>query len=112
MPLLTSNPTPPDQRLTALGLENQSTSRPKRRRITNLRPPDRAKKREKHSNNQVSNFQPPTSNIQPMPGYSTNQQIVEAARRNLSQSAWDYLVGASDSETTMRRNRLAFDRVA
>ncbi|MCH7802326.1 MAG: alpha-hydroxy-acid oxidizing protein, partial [Chloroflexi bacterium] len=28
------------------------------------------------------------------------------------QGAWDYLVGASESETTMRRNRLAFDRVA
>ena len=28
------------------------------------------------------------------------------------QGAWDYLVGGSESETTLRRNRLAFDRVA
>ena len=40
------------------------------------------------------------------------QEIVQIARRNLSQGAWDYLAGASESETTMRRNRLAFDRVA
>ena len=42
--------------------------------------------------------------------FVSNEQIVQAARRNLSQAAWDYLVGASESETTMRRNRLAFDR--
>ena len=40
------------------------------------------------------------------------QEIVQVARRNLSQGAWDYLAGASESETTMRRNRLAFDRIA
>src|SRR5262249_42726175 len=32
--------------------------------------------------------------------------------RNLEQGPWDYLVGGSESETTMRRNRLAFDRLA
>ena len=44
--------------------------------------------------------------------FLTNEEIVHAARRNLSQGAWDYLVGAAESETTMRRNRLAFDRLA
>jgi len=44
------------------------------------------------------------------PDFETTQQIVAAARRNLSQPAWDYLVGASESETTMRRNRLALDK--
>ena len=44
------------------------------------------------------------------PAFTTNEEIVRAARYNLNQSAWDYLVGASESETTMRRNRLAFDR--
>ena len=39
--------------------------------------------------------------------FTTTQEIVQVARRNLSQPAWDYLVGASESETTMRRNRLA-----
>ena len=43
--------------------------------------------------------------------FTTTQEIVRVARRNLSQPAWDYLVGASESETTMRRNRLAFDKL-
>ena len=46
------------------------------------------------------------------PEYMTNEEVVRAARRNLGQEAWDYLVGASESETTLRRNRLAFDRLA
>ena len=46
------------------------------------------------------------------PEFVTNEEIIQAARRNLFQGAWDYLVGASESETTMRRNRLAFDRLA
>ena len=44
--------------------------------------------------------------------FLSNEEIVQRARKNLHQGAWDYLVGASESETTMRRNRLAFDRVA
>ena len=40
------------------------------------------------------------------------QEIIQVARRNLPQGGWDYLAGASESETTMRRNRLAFDRIA
>lgn len=44
--------------------------------------------------------------------FLSNEEIVRAARRNLSQGPWDYLVGGSESETTMRRNRLAFDRLA
>ncbi|MCX6021114.1 MAG: alpha-hydroxy acid oxidase [Chloroflexi bacterium] len=40
------------------------------------------------------------------------QEIVEAARRNLQQTAWNYLVGGSESETTMRRNRHALDGLA
>jgi isopentenyl diphosphate isomerase/L-lactate dehydrogenase-like FMN-dependent dehydrogenase len=44
------------------------------------------------------------------PEFLSNEQIVLAARRNLPQGAWDYLVGGSESETTMRRNRLALDR--
>ncbi len=45
-----------------------------------------------------------------MPEFVTNEEIVLAARNNLRQGAWDYLVGGSESETTLRRNRLAFDR--
>ncbi len=47
-----------------------------------------------------------------MPEFVSNEQIVQAARRNLPQGPWDYLVGGSESETTFRRNRLAFDRIA
>jgi glycolate oxidase len=42
----------------------------------------------------------------------SNEEIVQEARRRLAQGAWDYLVGGSESETTLRRNRLAFDRIA
>jgi isopentenyl diphosphate isomerase/L-lactate dehydrogenase-like FMN-dependent dehydrogenase len=45
-----------------------------------------------------------------VPEFLSNEEIVLAARRNLNQGAWDYLVGGSESETTLRRNRLAFDR--
>lgn len=44
--------------------------------------------------------------------FVTNQEIVLAARRNLSQNVWDYLTGGSESETTMRRNRRGLDCLA
>ena len=44
--------------------------------------------------------------------FATNEEIVQAARRRLAQGPWDYLTGGSESETTMRRNRLGFDRLA
>ena len=44
--------------------------------------------------------------------FVTNQEIIMAARRNLTQDIWDYLSGGAESETTMRRNRLAFDSLA
>jgi isopentenyl diphosphate isomerase/L-lactate dehydrogenase-like FMN-dependent dehydrogenase len=44
--------------------------------------------------------------------FVSTQEIIQAARRNLSQAAWDYLVGGAGSETTLRRNRLAFDSIA
>src|SRR5687768_4788649 len=47
-----------------------------------------------------------------MPDFVSNEEIVQEARRRLDQGSWDYLVGGSESETTLRRNRLAFDRVA
>ncbi|MCE2466071.1 MAG: alpha-hydroxy-acid oxidizing protein, partial [Dehalococcoidia bacterium] len=30
----------------------------------------------------------------------------------MKQGAWDYVVGGADSETTLRRNRRAFDKIA
>ena len=44
--------------------------------------------------------------------FLTNEEIVQEARRRCTQGAWDYLVGGSESETTMRRNRRAFDKIA
>lgn len=42
----------------------------------------------------------------------TIQEIVDAARTRLSPQVWDYSCGGADSETTLRRNRSAFDHLA
>jgi isopentenyl diphosphate isomerase/L-lactate dehydrogenase-like FMN-dependent dehydrogenase len=39
-------------------------------------------------------------------------EFVHQARANLNQNAWDYIVGAAETETTMRRNRMALDEIA
>src|SRR5215472_14900744 len=39
-------------------------------------------------------------------------EIVAKARQNLSQNDWDYIVGGAESETTLRRNRMALDTIA
>jgi isopentenyl diphosphate isomerase/L-lactate dehydrogenase-like FMN-dependent dehydrogenase len=39
-------------------------------------------------------------------------EIVRKARQNLNQNSWDYIVGATESETTLRRNRMSLDSVA
>ena len=39
-------------------------------------------------------------------------EIVAKARQNLNQNDWDYIVGGTESETTLRRNRLALDSIA
>ncbi len=39
-------------------------------------------------------------------------EIVRRARANLDQNAWDYIVGGTETETTLRRNRMALDEVA
>jgi glycolate oxidase len=44
--------------------------------------------------------------------FVTNEEIIQEARRRCAQGAWDYLVGGSESETTLRRNRQAFDKIA
>ncbi len=44
-----------------------------------------------------------------MDEFATLQQIAVRARRNIGDGVWDYLMGGSESETTLRRNRLAFD---
>jgi len=44
--------------------------------------------------------------------FTCNQEIVEVARKNLTQDVWDYLTGAAESETTLRRNRHVLDKIA
>jgi isopentenyl diphosphate isomerase/L-lactate dehydrogenase-like FMN-dependent dehydrogenase len=39
-------------------------------------------------------------------------EIVAKARQNLNQNDWDYIVGGVESETTLRRNRMALDQIA
>jgi hypothetical protein len=39
-------------------------------------------------------------------------EIVRKARTNLDQNAWDYIVGGTETETTLRRNRMALDEIA
>src|SRR6476619_8268977 len=38
-------------------------------------------------------------------------EFVQKARARLNQNAWDYIVGASETETTMRRNRMSLDEI-
>jgi isopentenyl diphosphate isomerase/L-lactate dehydrogenase-like FMN-dependent dehydrogenase len=39
-------------------------------------------------------------------------QLLTLAKRRLSPGAWDYLMGGSETETTLNQNRLALDRLA
>ena len=45
-------------------------------------------------------------------GARTMHAIIDAARANLADDIWDYVAGAAETETTARRNRLAFDSLA
>ena len=44
-----------------------------------------------------------------MADFLTLHEIVKKARQNLDQGAWDYLVGAADTESSLRRNRAAVE---
>jgi isopentenyl diphosphate isomerase/L-lactate dehydrogenase-like FMN-dependent dehydrogenase len=39
-------------------------------------------------------------------------EFISQARANLNQNAWDYIVGGVETETTLRRNRMALDSIA
>ena len=47
-----------------------------------------------------------------MDEFLTLQEIVAAAKRNLSPGPWSYLIGGAETETTVRRNRHALDSIA
>lgn len=44
--------------------------------------------------------------------FQTLHEFVKAARMKLPASTWDYLVGGVETETTLRRNRMAIDSLA
>ena len=44
--------------------------------------------------------------------FETLHEIVRRARDKLDQNAWDYIVGGTETETTLRRNRMALDSMA
>src|SRR5213594_3802170 len=44
--------------------------------------------------------------------FQTLHEIVRAAKNRLPAGEWDYLMGAPETETTLRRNRLALDSIA
>jgi isopentenyl diphosphate isomerase/L-lactate dehydrogenase-like FMN-dependent dehydrogenase len=46
------------------------------------------------------------------PEFMNLHELVAKARQNLNQNDWDYIVGGTESETTLRRNRLALDSTA
>jgi glycolate oxidase len=44
--------------------------------------------------------------------FLTLHELVKSARNKLPANIWDYLIGGADTETTVRRNRLALDSLA
>jgi len=44
--------------------------------------------------------------------YLTLHEFVKAAKNRLDANIWDYLTGATETETTMRRNRMGIDSLA
>ena len=50
--------------------------------------------------------------FEPTGDFQCLHEFIPAARAKLSDHIWGYLVGAAESETTLRRNRLALDSLA
>lgn len=44
--------------------------------------------------------------------FATLHEIVKAAKIRLTPNIWDYLIGGTETETTLRRNRQALDSIA
>src|SRR5262245_25349424 len=44
--------------------------------------------------------------------YAVLHELVAPAKRNLTAGSWDYLMGGTETETTLERNRLAIDSLA
>lgn len=46
------------------------------------------------------------------PSWQTLHQMVRKAQQKLNLDAWDYILGGTETETTLKRNRMALDTVA
>ena len=44
--------------------------------------------------------------------FETLHEIVKKARQRLTPNIWDYLIGGTETETTLKRNRMALDSLA
>ena len=44
--------------------------------------------------------------------YLVLHEFVKRAKEKLPKETWDYLIGASETETTFKRNRFALDNIA
>jgi len=55
---------------------------------------------------------PPAATQEESRDFVSLQEIVRTARQKLPPELWDHLSGGADSETTLRRNRLALDTLA
>lgn len=44
--------------------------------------------------------------------FLTLHEIIQKARQKLNHDHWDYIVGGTETETTLRRNRAALDALA
>src|ERR1043165_9274536 len=44
--------------------------------------------------------------------YVTLHEIAKAPKVRLNGNIWDYLIGGTETETTLRRNRMALDSIA
>jgi isopentenyl diphosphate isomerase/L-lactate dehydrogenase-like FMN-dependent dehydrogenase len=49
---------------------------------------------------------------QEVQAFTTTHQLIAAARQRATQDVWNYITGAAETETTMRRNRHALDCLA
>jgi glycolate oxidase len=67
----------------------------------------------KKMNDGINNPPPKTAQISAASNDFQNlHELVAKARANLNQNAWDYIVGGTETETTLRRNRMALDEIA
>ena len=46
------------------------------------------------------------------PRFLTLHELVQKARQKLNHDNWDYIVGGTETETTLRRNRASIDALA